>query len=99
MLVEGVLALARHRNLHAKISFYAERTAANAALGRKIVAAFGPDRCMWGGNFPAELWHPRLSYADHLGFLREEICRSEAEREAILEATPMRVWFPDTGTG
>lgn len=64
------------------------------ALGRQILDAYGPGRCMWGGNFPAELWHPKLSYADHLAVLRDEICQSPAEGEAILGETPLRVWFP-----
>ena len=67
---------------------------ANVALGRQVLAAFGPDRCMWGGNFPAELWHPKLTYAEHLAVLRDQICTSDAEREAVLAATPLRVWFP-----
>ena len=63
--------------------------------GRRILRAYGPERCMWGGNFPAELWHPELSCADHLALLRDEICATEAERQAVLAETPLRVWFPD----
>ncbi len=93
-LTAGILELARFPNLHAKISFYAESGAEYVALGRQVVKSFGPDRCMWGGNFPGELWHPRLDYAEHLAMLRDRICTSPAEREAILDTTPMRLWFP-----
>jgi len=94
-VLENVLALQARPNLHMKMSFWAGRDPEYAAIGRRILAAYGPDRCMWGGNFPAELWHPDLSYADHLAVLRDEICQGEAEREAVLEHTPLRVWFPD----
>jgi predicted TIM-barrel fold metal-dependent hydrolase len=50
---------------------------------------------MWGGNFPAELWHPKLPYADHLAVLRDDICSGEGERQAVLADTPLRTWFPD----
>jgi len=93
-VLTNVLALTGHPNLHMKMSFWAERDAAYVTLGRQILEAYGPGRCMWGGNFPAELWHPKLSYADHLGVLRDEICQTPAEREAVLEETPLRVWFP-----
>lgn len=92
---EAVLALAPRRNLHLKMSFWSERDAEYVAIGRRLLAAFGPDRCMWGGNFPGELWHPKLPYADHLAVMRDEICQTDAEREATLTATPLRVWFPD----
>lgn len=92
-LLAGVIELARYSNLHAKISFYAEHSVGNVVLGRRVVDAFGPDRCMWGGNFPAELWHPKLTYGEHLAVLRDQICQGPAERQAILESTPLRVWF------
>jgi len=94
-VLENVLGLAEHANLHMKMSFWAERDPEYVAIGRRILEAYGPDHCMWGGNFPAELWHPKLSYADHLAVLREEICQTEVEREAVLRETPLRVWFPD----
>ncbi|MFH1567207.1 MAG: amidohydrolase family protein [Gemmatimonadota bacterium] len=94
-VLANVLALVGHRNLHLKMSFWAERDAEYARLGRRLLEAYGPDRCMWGGNFPAELWHPQLSYADHLAVLRDDICRSATEREAVLSSTPLRVWFPE----
>lgn len=93
-VLENVLALVGHARLHMKLSFWAEADPQYVAIGRQILAAYGPDRCMWGGNFPAELWHPKLSYAGHLAVLRDEICQTEAQRQAVLGETPLRVWFP-----
>ena len=94
-ILDNVLGLVEHRNLHMKLSFWAERDREFIEIGRRILTAYGPERCMWGGNFPAELWHPELSYADHLAVLRDDICRSEGERQAVLADTPLRTWFPD----
>jgi predicted TIM-barrel fold metal-dependent hydrolase len=90
-----VLALAEHPNLHMKMSFWSERDDWSIKTGRIILDTYGPQRCMWGGNYPAELWHPKLSYADHLAVLRDDICTTETERQAVLSQTPLRVWFPD----
>ena len=94
-VLAGVLALAERPNLHMKMSFWSRHEAAFVEAGRRILRAYGPERCMWGGNFPAELWHPELSYADHLALLRDEICATRAERQAVLAETPLRIWFPD----
>jgi predicted TIM-barrel fold metal-dependent hydrolase len=91
----AVLGLAQMSNLHLKMSFWSERDAEYIAIGQRLLDAFGPERCMWGGNFPGEHWHPKLPYVDHLAVMRDEICRSQGEREATLGATPLRVWFPD----
>ena len=92
-ILQHVLALERFPNLLLKISFYLHRSAELVDMARQVIATFGPDRCMWGGDFPAELWHPELTYAEHLQILMNEICLSDEERRAILDTTPMRVWF------
>jgi predicted TIM-barrel fold metal-dependent hydrolase len=48
---------------------------------------------MWGSDFPCELWLKKATYAEHLALFTEELGLSEAEQQAILEETPMRVWF------
>jgi len=93
IILDSVLEMARFPNLHAKISFYLQRSPDLVQMGRRVVQTFGPDRCMWGGDFPAEKWHPDLTYGEHLAIMAEEICQSPAEREAILGSTPMRIWF------
>ena len=94
-ILQHVLALDRFPNIILKISFYPRRSAELVAMARQVIATFGPERCMWGGDFPAELWHPELTYAEHLQILMDEICRSDEERRTILDTTPMRIWFAE----
>jgi len=60
---------------------------------RKMIQAFGADRCMWGSNFPCEHWLKKATYAEHLDVFRKEIGLSEAEQQALFVETPERVWF------
>ena len=60
---------------------------------RRIIEAFGPGRCMWGSDFPCELWLKKASYQEHLALFREELGLSDGEQQAILEETPARIWF------
>ena len=94
-ILQHVPALERFPNLLPKISFYLHRSAELVNIARQVIAVFGPERCMWGDDFPAALWHPELTYAEHLQILTDEICRSDEERRAILNTTPMRTWFPE----
>ena len=97
--VEGVVALARFRNLHVKLTFavtgsdegYPFRDA--HPIVRRMIEAFGPDRCMWGSDFPCELWLKKATYGQHLALFREELGLSAGEQQAILSDTPMRIWF------
>jgi predicted TIM-barrel fold metal-dependent hydrolase len=62
---------------------------------RKILNAFGPERCVWGSDFPCELWTPRVSYAEHLKIFVEALELSEKARVQILGETARRLWFPN----
>jgi len=98
--VVQVAALARYPNLHLKLSFavtgsdegYPFRDMHPILM--RLIEAFGPERCMWGSDFPCELWlRGKATYQSHLSLLTDELGLSEDERAAILERTPMRVWF------
>ena len=64
-----VLRLSAHKNLYAKVDFISTGTESGypgsdlheAAL--KIIDTYGPERCVWGSNFPNALWTPKLTYA------------------------------------
>ena len=60
---------------------------------RRIIEAYGPGRCMWGSDFPCEHWLKKATYAEHLTLFTEGLGLSEGEQQAILEETPMRIWF------
>ena len=92
----GMDALAACANVVVKLSgfgTFVHRVDADliAWLWRETVARFGPDRCLWGSNFPIEkLWtgYPALlaahrAAADHL---------TAAERAAVFHDTACRVY-------
>ena len=97
--VQGVMGLARFRNLSMKLTFAV--TGSEEAypfrdmhpIVRRIIEAYGPDRCMWGSDFPCEHWLKKATYGEHLALFTEELGLSEGEQQAILEETPMRIWF------
>ena len=96
--------LAKHGNLHAKLSFIA-----NGAQGcpdgfpcagfwqtaLKVVDIFGAERCCWGSHFPTEKYAPRLTYAEHLEIYRRRLPLSDEARRWILGETARRLWFPE----
>ncbi len=98
-VVECCRLAERFSNLHAKLTFlptgsleeYPFRDLHNAV--KRIIAAFGPNRCVWGSDFPCELWCPRCTYAQHLALFTDELGLTPAEQEAILGGTAERLWF------
>jgi predicted TIM-barrel fold metal-dependent hydrolase len=102
-VVATVIDLARHPNLHAKLTFIPTGSAQRYPCAdmhgpcRAIIAAYGPDRCVWGSDFPCELWCPKVTYAQHLKIFTHELGLDEPTKEAILGKTPQRLWFARGG--
>jgi L-fuconolactonase len=59
----------------------------------RVIDMFGPNRCVWGSNFPNALWSKGTSYHQNLTLFTEELGLSESDQAAILGATAMRLWF------
>ena len=97
--VSKVVELARYPNLHAKLTFLASGSAEEYPFRdmqeacKRFIEAYGPERCVWGSDFPVELWCPKVSYAGHLRLFREELGLSEEEQALILGGTAERLWF------
>ena len=74
-----MLRLSRHKNLHAKLTFLPTGSTTGYpcadmhAACLKIIDAFGPERCVWGSDFPSDLWTPKVSYAEHLKIFTEAL--------------------------
>jgi predicted TIM-barrel fold metal-dependent hydrolase len=91
--------LARHPNLHAKLTFiptgggekYPCRDMHEPC--RQVIKAYGPERCVWGSNFPCELWCPKVTYAQHLKIFTHELGLDQKTQEAVLGTTARRLWF------
>ena len=91
--------LAKLPNLHAKLTFIPTGSAEAYPCRdmhepcRRVIAAFGPDRCVWGSNFPCELWNPKVTYAQHLAIFTRELGLDAKAKAAILGETAQRLWF------
>jgi predicted TIM-barrel fold metal-dependent hydrolase len=97
--LDALERLARLPSLHAKLTFIPTGsvqaypcTDLHEAC-RRVIAAFRPDRCVWGSNFPCELWCPRITYAQHLAIFTRELGLDAAAQAAILGGTAHRLWF------
>ena len=97
--VAAVVRMARFKNLHAKLTFIPTGSAAGypcvdmhgACL--KIAGAFGAGRCIWGSDFPNNLWTPKVSFAEHLRIFTKDLAFQDADRVEILGGTANRLWF------
>lgn len=95
-----VLRLARYPNLYAKVDFISTGTEIGypgADLHQavlQIIDTYGPERCVWGSNFPNALWTPKLTYAEHLRIFTHELPLRGVARAQVLGETARRLWFP-----
>ena len=99
--VKQVLTMSRRPNLHAKLTFLPTGSKTGYPCAdmhepcRRIIDAFGPQRCVWGSDFPCALWTPRVTYAEHLRIFHDALHLKEDARAAILGETARRLWFPN----
>lgn len=93
-----VAALARYPNVYAKLSFLPLASAGDFPfvdahwMVREIVDAFGPERCLFGSNFPTAQYSPQTSYAQTVELFAEAIALSDEERGWILGGTAAKLW-------
>jgi predicted TIM-barrel fold metal-dependent hydrolase len=98
-ILRDVLRLARHKNLHAKCTFIPTGSSTGYpcadmhSRAMEVIKAYGPERCVWGSDFPCELWTPKVSYAEHLRIFTKDLPLSDAQRAAVLGETARRLWF------
>jgi predicted TIM-barrel fold metal-dependent hydrolase len=99
VILKDVLRLARRQNLHAKLTFIPTGSATGYPCAdmhertMKVISAFGPERCIWGSDFPCELWTPKVSYVEHLQIFKKDLPLTESQRISILGETARRLWF------
>jgi len=97
--LKDVLALAKLPKVHAKLTFVPTGTAEPYPCRdmhdacRAVIGAFGPERCVWGSDFPCELWCPKVTYAQHLQIFTRELGLDEKAKKAVLGETAHRLWF------
>ena len=61
----------------------------SAAVIRALVSEFGPDRCVWGSDWPFLRMPERVDYGPLLNLLAEQV-PDDDERRRILWDTPAR---------
>jgi predicted TIM-barrel fold metal-dependent hydrolase len=94
-----VIRLGRFKNLHAKLTFIPTSSATGFPCRdmhdacMRIAGAYGPDRCIWGSDFPNDLWTPKVTFAEHLRIFTNDLPFKEADRAQILGGTANRLWF------
>jgi L-fuconolactonase len=94
-----MLRLSQLPNVYAKLSCVVTGSAESYPFAdmhqpcRKIVAAFGPDRCVWGSDFPCELWCPKATYIQHLRVFTHEMGLDLESKRWILGETARRLYF------
>lgn len=93
---DGMRRLADAPNMHTKLSALGTFIRRNdpdhvAEVVSETVDLFGPDRCVWGSNFPIEkLW---TGYGAIVAAVKAALAgRAEAERRAVLHDTAMRIY-------
>jgi len=97
--IQRVLGLARYPNLYAKLTWLVDSSDMDDPftdtypLLRAVIHAYGPERCVWGSDFPCELWTPKASYARHFELFTGALGLSPSTLETILSTTPGRLWF------
>lgn len=98
-VLADLLRLSKYANAHAKLTFLPTGSAEPYPFRdmhepcRRIIAAFSADRCIWGSDFPCELWTPKSSYAQNLRLFTEELGLEAAVKEAILGKTAKGLYF------
>jgi len=93
--------LAKLPNVHAKLTFIPTGTKMGFpgkdlhAACHEVIKAFGANRCVWGSDFPCELWlRPQgISYAQHLKIFTHELGLDETTKRAVLGGTALKLWF------
>jgi L-fuconolactonase len=95
-------ALARHPNAHCKLSGLWTEAGGDISVeairpyAAHLVAAFGPERLMWGSDWPVvELAGPYAGWYEQAGLLLSGL--SEADREGIFGGNAARFYRIDNG--
>ena len=96
--VAPAVSLSRYPNVFAKLTFLPLASRESFPfldvhwMVRELVDAFGPERCLFGTNFPQAQYSPEVSYEQVVTLFREAIKLSPAEREWILGGTASGLW-------
>jgi L-fuconolactonase len=98
-ILGDMFRLAKYTNAYAKLTFLGMGSAEPYPFRdmhepcRKIIRVYTPDRCVWGSDFPCELWTPKATYSQNLRLFTEDLGLGASAKEAILGKTARRLYF------
>jgi predicted TIM-barrel fold metal-dependent hydrolase len=102
--VADMMRLAKFANACAQVSFLPLGSVEGSPVRdlhepcQRIINAYGPERCVWGSNFPCDLWSPKSTYAQNLRMFTHELSvNKKGAHESILGRTAQRLWFRGRG--
>lgn len=96
--IEPLLRLARYPNAYAKLSFASIASRQQYPftdvhhLFLKIIEVFGPERCLYGSNFPTAQYCPQMTYTQTVEFFRSALELAPKTRAWILGNTAAALW-------
>ena len=97
--VEPVVAMARYPNVYAKLSFLGSASEQEYPfvdvhwMARQIIDAFGPQRCLYGSNFPIPQYNTRFgSYQRTVDVFARDMDLTTDERSWVLGGTAATLW-------
>ena len=97
--LKAMQSLAELPNTHAKLTFIPTGSQQQFPCKdmhdacQAVIKVFTPSRCVWGSDFPCELWCPKLTYTQHLRIFTHELELDEKTQLEILGGTAHRLWF------
>ena len=96
--LKNLVALARHKKVHVKLSaYYALGKKADPyedllPMIRRVLTAFGPERCMWASDAPYQVVKGH-TYASSIALLRDRAGLSAGDQEHLFRKTAERIYF------
>ncbi len=95
----AMLELAQYPNAFAKVTFLPLGNTAEYPFSDlhvpclKIIEAYTSRRCLWGSNFPCELWTPRSTYRQNLELFTLGLGLDQKTQEDLFWNTAYALWF------
>lgn len=96
--LEPVLAMSRYPNVYAKLTFFGSASKQGYPfedvhwMPRQIIDAFGPERCMYGSNFPTAQYNPKFTYQQTVELFSKALELTDEERQWLLGGTAEKLW-------
>jgi predicted TIM-barrel fold metal-dependent hydrolase len=96
--VKNLLALAKHKQVNVKLSAYYALGKKEAPyedllpMIRQVLAAFGPERCMWASDAPYQVVKGH-TYSASIALLRDRAGLSAGDKEHLFRKTAERLYF------